>query len=362
MAFDCYCAICGVGFAGLRIGSPSDATTEQRRRRYVERISQSLNCAGETESNPQDAEPPIYSYDPRLVDQDNVAWTSQVHCLGMQEDPKGKTKAFISGPGYYADAGELAVKMGQAAKRTYFGCYGFGTDETPGPVLPFHWCCFEILLRALTGTTDPRNVNLDALYSAMMSLCNGSGSALRLPYGDDVARAQGQYWQSLSGAEYSVRHPINTPDLEGYLRGQIQTHEKLRSQPAELDLGQRQPQNPFGKLPAEIIYQICSLLPGDSLESLTQASLFVHLLTRDDYFWRRFIQTDMPWLWESQTLRRGKDLPTEINYQLLYQLLKRRTTPKYGMEDTTLMSLANRRRIWNACEELSQKYSEVACA
>ncbi|KAL3472543.1 F-box domain protein [Aspergillus californicus] len=358
MAFDCYCAVCGVGFAGLRIGSLSD-TTAERRKEYVERISRSLGRAGETTSSGDNE--PILTYDPRLVDQENLSWTSQVHCLGMEEDDKRKKKAFISGPGYYADAGELAVKVGQTARRTYFNCYGVGSNEAPGPVVPFHWCCFEILLRTLTGTTDLKNVNLDTLYDAMMSQCNTTGSALRLPYGDDVARAQGQYWQSLPGAEYTVRHPTNTPGLEQFLQTQIQTNNKLRTPSRDLNLGTRHPKNPFGRLPAELVYQICSFLPGDSLNSLTQASLHVNLLTRDDYFWRKFIQSDMPWLWEtSSILRKPNDLlPSDLNYHLLYQFLTSVTAQTYGMDDAEVMGVANRRRIWGACEVVQRRYDEV---
>jgi hypothetical protein len=91
MAFDCYCAICGVGFSGMRIGTPSDATPE-RRRQYVERISRPVNGTTTTGTAPQGEEEPIRSYDPNLINQENVAWTSQVHCLGMQDDAKGKSR------------------------------------------------------------------------------------------------------------------------------------------------------------------------------------------------------------------------------------------------------------------------------
>jgi hypothetical protein len=87
MAFDCYCAICGVGFSGMRIGSPSDATAA-RRQQYVESVSRSLD-ARHSPLAPQDES--IYSYDPRLVDRGSVAWTSEVHCLGVH-DVQGKTK------------------------------------------------------------------------------------------------------------------------------------------------------------------------------------------------------------------------------------------------------------------------------
>ncbi|KAL4914678.1 hypothetical protein BDW62DRAFT_190086 [Aspergillus aurantiobrunneus] len=335
----------------MRIGSPSDATPE-RRRQYVDGISRSLDGATHRNPTPLDGQTPILGYDPRLVDRDNVAWTSQLHCLGMQ-DVEGKSKAFVSGPGYYADAGELAVKMEQRTKRTYFNCYGFGTDEVPGPVLPFHWCCFEVLLRYLTGTIDPTNIDLEALYDAMMDLCNGPGSALRIAYGDDVTHAQGQYWQCLPGTEYSVRHPVETPALGELVKTKMATTSRFRTPSKHLDLGSRQPANPFGALPAELVYQICSLLPGESLKSLIQASPFIHLVTRDDYFWRRFIELDMPWLWEARALQKSA---ADLNHKQLYVWLDAATAPKYGMEDASLMGIANRRRIWGTCEELSQSY------
>jgi hypothetical protein len=90
MAFDCYCAICGVGFSGMRIGTPSEAAAE-RRRQYVESVSRSLDRSRDRPPVPEDGEESIQSYDPRLVDQDNIAWTSQVHCLGLHE-VNGKNK------------------------------------------------------------------------------------------------------------------------------------------------------------------------------------------------------------------------------------------------------------------------------
>ncbi|KAL4804972.1 hypothetical protein BDV18DRAFT_23555 [Aspergillus unguis] len=359
MAFDCYCALCGIGFSGLRIGSPSDATAE-RRRQYVQSVSRSLNESKDRPALPQDGEESINSYDPRLVNRESIAWTSQVHCLGVHE-VKGKNKAFVSGPGYYADAGELAVKVGQRASRTYFNCYGFGTDETPGPVVPFHWCCFEILLQSLTGSTDIKNVDLDVLYQVMMDLVNGSGAALRLDYGDDVATAQGQYWQCLPGTEYTVAHPTSTPDLSSFITTQLKDNANLHTLPKDFDLGTRNPVNPFKELPAELVYQICSGLPGESLKSLTNASLFIHLLTRDDHFWRRFIESDMPWLWEAKVLREERETTGELNHERVYAWLDTVTKPGYGLDDSQTMGVANRRRIWNACQGVVTAY-RTACA
>ena len=89
MAFDCYCAICGVGFSGMRIGSPSD-TTAARRQQYVDSVARSLD-ARHAPLTTHDGDESIYNYDPRLVDRESVAWTSEVHCLGVH-DVQGKTK------------------------------------------------------------------------------------------------------------------------------------------------------------------------------------------------------------------------------------------------------------------------------
>jgi hypothetical protein len=237
----------------------------------------------------------------------------------------------------------------------------------------------------LTGTTDPKNVNLDVLYEVMMGMCNGSGSALRLAYGDDVAHAQGQYWRCLPGAEFSVRHPTDTPNLKEFIQTQLKTNGTLHapSEAKDLDFGSRTPKNPFGALPAELIYQICSFLPGSSLKALIQASPFIRLLTSDDYFWRCFIESDMPWLWQTQTATDAevqaqsepenlsvsqvlRSLATSsglsLNHKQVYMWLDEITAPKYGLEDPNLMGIANRRRIWGACEELSRGYRAVALA
>jgi hypothetical protein len=139
-------------------------------------------------------------------------------------------------------------------------------------------------------------------------------------------------------------------------------------------LNTRQPKNPFSTLPTELVHQICSLLPGDSLKSLTQASLYINLLTRDDYFWKRFIASDMPWLEdaEAEVLRKrvvdddssadtASALESPINYQRVYQWLDGASKPVFGMHDELFMAVANRRRIWGVCEVLAGAY-RAQCA
>ncbi|KAA8651250.1 F-box protein [Aspergillus tanneri] len=132
------------------------------------------------------------------------------------------------------------------------------------------------------------------------------------------------------------------------------THLKLPSE--EVEARGRIPVNPFGRLPLEIVERICLYLPGESLKALIQASLSIRLLTQDNFFWKRFMQWDMPWFWElhaSQALKKG---PEDLNYKRLYLLLDSMTAPRYGMDDLSVIGVANRRRIWGVCEQLAPHY------
>jgi hypothetical protein len=170
--------------------------------------------------------------------------------------------------------------------------------------------------------------------------------------------------------QYTVRNPSTTTITET-LKANLQSNPKLRTPPTGLPLDTREPKNPFSTLPTELVHQICSLLPGDSLESLTQASLYINLITRDNYFWKRFIATDMPWLeeGEAEMLRKRADVTpsadsgseSPINYQRVYQWLDGVTKPAFAMDDEVFMAVANRRRIWGVCEVLAGAY-RAQCA
>ncbi|KAF9885251.1 hypothetical protein FE257_000611 [Aspergillus nanangensis] len=349
MAYDCYCAICGVGFCGMHIETPSEASLE-RRRRWIEKRYRAMKASSNNPPLPHENEArddPVRSYDPRIVGWDNVSWLYKAYCLGLSDQPDTKSKAFISGPGYYADIGEIAVKTesesGHTQQRNVFACYGSGSDDARGPVIPFHWCCYEILTRTLTGSTDTNNVNTDVLYTVMNDLCNMSGSALDVTYGPD----------------YCATHPTNTPTLEKFIQTSVTEDKDLRVPPTKIHLNGRSPTSPFGNLPLEMIYRICSFLPGESIKALTEASLSMHLVSQHNYFWEKTIQWDMPWLSEFHALKAGKEkssLPDDINYKRLYLWLDNMTAPRYGMDNPSLTGVANRRRIWKVCEQLAPRY------
>lgn len=362
MAFDCYCAICGVGFSGMHI-EPQSETAMERRRRWVAKRTRALQAGKDINQVAREEgndEAPIRSYDPRIVGSEKIEWLYKAHCLALNKDSKGPAKAFISEQGYYADMGELVVKAkpdsSRPLHRDVYACYSDATEEASGPVLPFHWCCFEILTRTLTGSTNPQDLNLDVLYHIMATLSNGSSSALQLSYGDDIHRAQGRYWECIPGAEYCATHPTNIPNLDVFIESSMTTHAGLKLPSEEVTPRGRNPTSPFGRLPFELVERICLYLPGDSLKALTQASLSIQLLTQDNFFWKQFMQWDMPWFWELHASQTRKKAPEDLNYKRLYLWLDSMTTPRYGMDDLSVIGVANRRRIWGVCEQLAPQY------
>lgn len=150
---------------------------------------------------------------------------------------------------------------------------------------------------------------------------------------------------------------METPGLDEHLQSNMETNSGLKTPFVELDLRDRKPVSPFGKLPLEIVYQICKFLPSDSLKALTEASLHIHLVTQDNLFWKQYMQQNMPWFWELQAAKNQK-APADLNYKRMYMWLEKMTAPRYGMDDVKLIGVANRRRIWGVCEDLADRYNK----
>lgn len=66
-------------------------------------------------------------------------------------------------------------------------------------VIPFHWCCFEILARAITGSVDTDKIDREILYDVMSPLSSDCRDDLGLDYGNLFGREQ--YWESVPGEE-----------------------------------------------------------------------------------------------------------------------------------------------------------------
>ncbi|KKY27766.1 putative f-box domain protein [Diplodia seriata] len=211
-SWDCYCAICGSALGAAHVSARPRTARFNRWREAEHRKAQ----ADETETENNDAEKSDdaddadddtysidsyeekFSYDPAILSEADLEWMRPVHILGFNPDAKGVSKAFIAGPGHYWDYGgvEFDGELGDGVPHYY----SVVSDITA--VFPFHWCCFELLLKALTGTADPGMLEKDLLYSIMEDLAPDCASRLDLDYGTPDPE-DGQFWESRAGEEAS---------------------------------------------------------------------------------------------------------------------------------------------------------------
>jgi hypothetical protein len=86
---------------------------------------------------------------------------------------------------------------------------------------------------------------------------------------------------------------------------------------------------------------------------MLQASPAALSASRHNPLWEGFIKRDMLWAWELWLL--GKEELEGLEYKAVYMWLNKATVPRHGMGGPFL-ALANRRRIWDACEQLASHY------
>lgn len=128
-------------------------------------------------------------------------------------------RAFVTGPGDYRDYGGIAVERGDDPNAQDFdldwpSCYR-NIEHDLEALFPFHWCCYEILAKCLTGSFDDGGLDKDLPYSIMNELSPDSGggmSLLHVDYGD-AGRIQHQFWETEAVYEFLVGHPRNAPGV-----------------------------------------------------------------------------------------------------------------------------------------------------
>lgn len=123
--------------------------------------------------------------------------------------------------------------------------------------------------------------------------------------------------------------------------------------------------DPFQQLSNELIHHVSNFLVAKDVFSLRQASMVIREATSGNSFWAPRVQNDMEWLWIPHDILRGARHCTEgkpnpqIDWMKVYLLFDSVTAHPYGMSGVH-MGLANRRRIWNACEQLKSAYMSYA--
>lgn len=235
----------------------------------------------------------------------------------------------------------------------YFDCENANTDRF---LYPFHGCCYELLVKVINGAEDSTKIDKDQLYLSMQGSVDAGGrqNRLCLNYGDpDPPSDQG--WESKSGEEYFVAHPMERIDSTFVLPNNLKTSSSSH------DLGPHVRYDPFATIPPEIIYQIVYSLPPSSLIALMEASWTINIAFRQgSSFWFGYLKRNMPWFFElhenlesigphTMEMLHGTDIKG------LFIWADNITKPRRGLSGWR-MGLANRRRIWNACEGLKETY------
>ncbi|KAI9375090.1 hypothetical protein BJX61DRAFT_495256 [Aspergillus egyptiacus] len=359
-SFTIYCAGCAGPFTRPSLGSTSQRALARRARR-IQRTLNPGHYDGEVDEDGTEEEEgekasqttdeddseidEDWSYNPEILTEDHFNWLEYLICLGFNE------RAFISGPGEYIEQGRITAVQGDDSNcpegENSFSCY---TDGGTPAVFPFHPECFDILTMVITGSRDAGLLDKDTLYRALVGI--SEGRYLDVDYGPISGNAQ--FWESIPGEEFSVRDPLDIPDMKEFLHDELLSN-SFKVATSNLDFQRKVVKDPLSALPYDILHLISCYLPGAAVLSLMTASLPVFMATsRHNGFWKLRIQRDMPWFWELRELITQCDYP-DLDFKGLYLWLDKMTTPRFGIEDM-LTGIANRRRIWGVCEKIRDLY------
>lgn len=111
----------------------------------------------------------------------------------------------------------------------------------------------------------------------------------------------------------------------------------------------------LSRLPSEILFDILLLLPIESIIVSVQSSRTLYFASLQNTLWKRLIHRDMLWFWEAHNVIACSDV--EIDFRKFYYFLESQTRFHFAKRGP-FMQIANRRRIWSACNELATTYLE----
>lgn len=175
---------------------------------------------------------------------------------------------------------------------------------------------------------------------------------LELPYGDITGPEQ--FWDCIPGEEYSVCDPGPRLGFGDVLQSLLPA--SLFGDDATVSVSSEERHDPLHVLPYDILLGIFEYLETSSMLALMSASTYVCDATRAAAFWKHMLRLRiLPWFWESRTLLEDTILPETFDHKGLFLWINHITYPSYGLEGP-FMGIANRRRIWDACQPLLPMY------
>ncbi|KAK3984926.1 hypothetical protein QBC44DRAFT_385301 [Cladorrhinum sp. PSN332] len=322
------------------------------------------------------------NYDPAVIRPKDTKWKDALFVLGFNREVGGKSKCYLSGRGRSIEYGCARFWPGLRGRRDanyprtkgkrlqldwvpLYRVHDESEEKKDDLVhFPVHMPCLELLCGHITGLASPynnRKLDKDALYLAMLSLTEGAHHSLMIAYGAAEA-AQDQYWVSRAGNEFLVANPRVNRDQLGVLDllkrviGEAAPREFVTA-----DLGHKVRQDPFTKLPYDLVYRVSNLLDDECLLKLCTASWPVHCHLRgNNKFWRhRLRRVSMPWFDEVMPTLADKTVMGERkDWKSVLCELNKVVVGDEG-EKGMLMGVMNRRRIWGMCKMIGRRYYEM---
>lgn len=320
-----------------------------------------------------------YGYDPGVITEKESQWNRDLQCLGLDLKSTSLGKTFLSG------IGTCGVYGGANIGDDFFSTYSDSFAENP--VYPVHPKCLD-LFRLLvahksgTGATPvsvdgswiPRSLDLDTgTLFAILDERSNRFNCLEMDYGDPEIDHNEQFWESRQGEELFIADPTLDDEL---VKGMIlSVWHDADNQPltgnTALFAKTEDSNDLFAKLPFELLLNVISELEASSLLSLLNASPHVHrALDSGSSLWLNCIGKSMPWFFElhefldnltgSNDDGRGNassnaDAFRDKSLRRFFVWANHITTPRVGQMGP-FMCVANRRRIWDVCQQLVDPY------
>jgi hypothetical protein len=159
--------------------------------------------------------------------------------------------------------------------------------------------------------------------------------------------------------QYAVCNPGPQEGWEDVLRS-ILPARLFASYATPPDLTHKVRNDPFRVLSYDAVLGIFDFLSTPEILAVMTASYQVLHMTRDAMFWEYMLRKRVsPWFWELNGLIASRTLPATLDYKGLFLWLHTATMPEVGCYGK-LMGIANRRRIWDVCQQLVPLYIERA--
>ncbi|KAF4341370.1 f-box domain protein [Fusarium beomiforme] len=344
--YECYCAICSCPLASSsitigRLSSPNGSPQHSED-----------SCYDNSDEDSDDAS----GYNPSFVNKTEAAWLDKFRCLGFNENAGKLGAAFISGPAKCVDDDEVVVTQGvdsKAPEDTTFSCYCDDSFNGWARVFPVHDACLSILAKNLTGSFDSNLIRKDILFEIMECLVS-SNSALDIDYGSIVGPQQ--FWVSGRGEEYLIVNPMERLPRLDEDASRPTTRAAVRH-PDNLSMSDHgsaiRAKNLFQQLPTEILMKIGLHVPKDSIASFTLISRSCLDLVRTNAFWKKHLTLRMAWAWEAVDRMMG--IEDDKSFRDICLWLDHNSLPDNN-QASEFFGIRNRRRIWNACEQLAEHY------